>query len=206
MLEKIGTEGYRTLSRANRHVLTAARQMIEECPAGLRYAELGVGVGATTIEVAKILDNRGQIHIFDFEKSVDELKADLASHGFRNVAAHGNTEKYWDSYNWELSKLVTEAMGEPLFDLIYIDGAHTLLHDALAFFLCDRLLASRGLIVFDDYEWSFSISTYMQGRRSKFMTDEQIEAKQIKMVVDGLVKTHPGYVEVTQNNVYRKVA
>lgn len=204
MLEKIGTEGYHTLSRANRYVLAEAQSMIEKLPLGFRFAEIGVGVGATTIEVAKILDGRGQIHIFDFQESVDELKADLAAHGFHNVTAHGNTAKYWDSYNWGLGKLIEAQQGRPMFDLVYIDGAHTFIHDALAFFLCDRLLTPGGVIVFDDYDWSFSISTYMQGRRREYMTDEQIEATQIKLFVDTLVKTHPGYEEVIENNVYRK--
>jgi len=205
MLEKIGTEGYQTLSRANRYVLQVANQMANDRPLGFRFAELGVGVGATTIEVARILSGRGEIHLFDFQESVDELKADLQKQNYLNVIVHGNTDKYWDSYNWVLGKLIEQSDGKTLFDLVYIDGAHTFVHDALAFFLCDRLLSPGGVMVFDDYDWSFSISTYMQGRRQNYMTDEQIETKQIKMFIDTLVKTHPGYEEIVENNVYRKI-
>ena len=53
MLEKIGKEGFQSISRPNRYVLESARDLISKHPLGFRYAELGVGIGATTIEISK---------------------------------------------------------------------------------------------------------------------------------------------------------
>ena len=39
----------------------------------------------------------------------------------------------------------------PIFDYVFIDGAHTWMLDALAFLLVDRLLRVGGYVDFDDY-------------------------------------------------------
>lgn len=91
------------------------------------------------------------------------------------------------------------------FDLIYIDGAHTYLHDALAFFMCDRLLKVGGHIYFDDYVWRYADSRYMKDVRNQYMTKEQEEAYQIKMFIDDLVQTHAGYECVLENKGFKKI-
>jgi predicted O-methyltransferase YrrM len=204
MLEKIGSPEAPTLSAPHRSVLDAIR-FIKANNADPMFAEFGVGVGATTLEVAKILDNHGEIHIFDFHESVQELRYDLHVRGFTNVHPHGNTNKHWDSYHWSVSKLLEEGKTEQ-FDLIYIDGAHTYLHDALIFFMADRILKVNGIMIFDDWSWSFSSSQWMKDIRHQFMTDEQINARQIGMFIRDLVDTHVGYEALLPNEVYRKVA
>jgi predicted O-methyltransferase YrrM len=204
MLEKLGTSQATTISRPNRPVVAEIDRLLKKNVSPI-FAEIGVGVGATTLAVAKILDNVGEIHIFDFEQSVSELKSDLASLGFNNVVAYGNTEKYWDSYHWNFAKLLSDGANE-IFDVIYIDGAHTYLHDALAFFMCDRLLKVGGAMIFDDWNWSFSQSRWMKGVRDNFMTEEQINNQQIGYLLNTLVKNHIGYEEALQNEVFRKIA
>jgi predicted O-methyltransferase YrrM len=206
MLEKIGTPGSSTISQPSPYVLSCLTNLLKRAQAEeIHYAELGVGVGATTLEVAKMMGGKGEIVLFDFEESVNELKADLNRLGYQNITACGNTHKYWDSYNWTLGKLIFNGLKEH-FDLVYLDGAHTFVHDALAFFLLDRLLKPGGLIVFDDYSWAYSKTEYMKDVRDQYMTEEMIEAPQIKIFVDSLVKTHPDYEEVIKNVVYLKQA
>jgi len=164
-------------------------------------AEVGVGIGATTLRMAEIMDNRGELHIFDREQVANELYGDLVGRGFTNIVNHPNSHRIWDSYHWSMAKMISEGRAE-MFDLVYVDGAHTYLHDGLAFFLSDRLMKVGGLIVFDDYGWRFSAST----AKTKFenLTQEQRETPQIKMVVDDLVEHHIAFETVVPKKVYRK--
>ena len=93
-----------------------------------------------------------------------------------------------------------------MFDIVYIDGAHTYLHDALAFFLCDRLLKVGGIMFFDDYEWFYGKSRYMRDVRKDYMTEEQEKTKQIRMIIDHLVKRSIAYEEIVPNKGYKKVS
>jgi predicted O-methyltransferase YrrM len=204
MLEKIGRPEAATLSIPMQSVVDAISYIKANQHAPV-FAEFGVGIGATTLEVAKILNNSGEIHVFDFHENVQELRNDLYTRGFTNVFPHGNTSKYWDSYHWNVSKLLQAGQDER-FDLIYIDGAHTYLHDALAFFMCDRLLKVGGIMIFDDWNWRYADSQYMKDIRHLYMTDEQISANQIGMFIRELVETHIGYETLLANEVYRKVA
>ncbi|WP_339756941.1 class I SAM-dependent methyltransferase [uncultured Hoeflea sp.] len=203
MLEKLNTPQAITVSRPKQTVVNLASELCawQEHPV---LAEIGVGFGATTLEVAKAFDNRGEIHLFDFVESANELKSDLANLGYCNIHAHGNTQKYWDSYHWSLAALLKQGVSER-FDIMYIDGAHTYLHDALAFFMCDRLIKVGGVIVFDDWNWKFEQSAYMKRTRHEYMTPEQESSCQVGYVIDTLVKNHIGYEEIEENVVYKKI-
>lgn len=204
MLEKLGLPESRTISVPKPSVLDAMRFLVKNNPNPI-FAEFGVGIGATTLEVAKIMNNAGEIHIFDFHESVQELKSDLHWRGFTNVHAHGNTAKYWDSYHWSLAAMLRDGVAEK-FDIIYIDGAHTYLHDALIFFMADRVLKIGGLMIFDDWNWKFAVSEYMKNVRHNYMTDEQINSQQIGYFIKTLVNNHIGYETLLDNEVYRKIA
>src|ERR1700693_1119213 len=138
MIELIGTPGYETVSTPNPNaalVLQSLRDVGNEAPV---VAEIGVGIGATTLAIAALLENQGELHIYDFQAKVEALASDLAAVGFSNVRGFGNTDKHWDSYNWTLGRMLLGEHHE-VYDYIYIDGAHTFTVDALAFVLCDRL-------------------------------------------------------------------
>jgi FkbM family methyltransferase len=203
MIEQIGTPGFETVSRPNRNataIIEALRAAGNDAPV---IAEIGVGIGATTLAMAKTLDNRGELHLFDFQTKLDELVGDLANLGFTNVRGFGNSDKHWDSYNWTLGRLI-QAGKRDVYDYIYLDGAHTFAVDALAFVLCDRLLKPGGYLEFDDYSWCFAASRWMQETRDQFMTEEQIRTPQVKMVVDMFLNGNAGYSVVQPNRLYRK--
>ena len=136
-----------------------------------------------------------------------------ANHQLQNDLATAKEElqsqrRLLDSYNWSLMRLLRDQPGFR-FDYIFLDGAHTWAHDALAFLLLDRMLAPGGHIDFDDYDWSIAHSPSMNPKRfpkaSEWFSDEQIETCQVKLVVDLLVRPS-GYEEVIENKVFRKVA
>jgi predicted O-methyltransferase YrrM len=109
-----------------------------------RYAEIGVYEGDTALRIAELLGGEGVIHLFDYEDRVAAVAARLAAAGHRNVVAHPNSRRLLDSYTWSLGRLL-EASPEPPLDYVFLDGAHTWAHDALAFFLataCSRPAAT----------------------------------------------------------------
>ena len=174
-----------------------------------RYAEIGVYKGDTTFKIAEHLAGEGEIHLFDFQDNVAGVESLLKAAGHDNVVAHGNSRKLMDSYNWSLMRLLRDHP-EPLFDYVFIDGAHTWGLDALAFLLLDRLLADGGYLDFDDYWWTTARSPTMNPgafpATSKLYTQEQIEERQVALVVDLLVRRDPRYEEVLENKIFRKSA
>jgi predicted O-methyltransferase YrrM len=171
------------------------------------FAEIGVYKGDTALAVAELLGGRGQIHLFDYADRVAAAQARLRAAGHVNVTAHPNSRRLMDSYNWSLMR-VLQATDGPVFDYVFIDGAHTWMHDALAFMLVDRLLMPGGYVDFDDYRWSLRASPSMNPQAfpdvEELYTDEQIDSSQVALVVDLLARRDDGYVEVVENKVFRK--
>jgi predicted O-methyltransferase YrrM len=201
MLEKIGPANPTTSTPAP-GMSERITDLMSRNPSAV-VAEVGVGIGATTQVIAAAMRGRGTLHLFDFQEKVEELAQDLAALGFTNTVGHGNTGRFWDSYHWSLAKLL-EAERRPIFDYVYLDGSHLLLHDLAAFALLDKLLKPGGLIEFDDYGWSLSRSNWLRDNRLDYMTEEQVNAKQVKMLVDLFVKTNPNYRMQVKNRVFRK--
>jgi predicted O-methyltransferase YrrM len=171
-------------------------------------AEFGVFEGYTSLEFARFLDGRGELHVFDFEDRVAAVIGKLRQHGVLNVRGFGCTHKLLDSYNWSLARLLSEHSG-PIYDYVFLDGAHTWAIDALTFFLVDKLLKPGGYIDFDDYEWSLrespSLNPGVFPLIERLYSDEQIDACQVKMVVDLLVRRDTRYREVLRNKIFQKV-
>jgi len=173
----------------------------------LVYGEIGVYEADTALAIAQELDGRGEIHLFDFEDKVSAAVRRLEQHGFSNVVAHPNSRKLLDSYNWSLMALLRERR-QPLFEYVFLDGAHTWALDALAFLLVDRLLKPGGLIEFDDYHWTIERSPSMNPAvfpaSDRLYTAEQIGERQVALVVELLVRRDAHYEELVENRLFRK--
>jgi predicted O-methyltransferase YrrM len=171
------------------------------------FAEIGVYEGETTLAIAETLAGRGQIHLFDFEDKVAAAVERLHREGHRNVVAHPNSRKLLDSYNWSLMQLLRQG-GGPVFDYVFLDGAHTWATDALAFVLIDRLLRPGGHVEFDDYYWTIERSPSMNPRAfpasDRLYTAEQMAEPQVALVVDLLVRPDERYEEIVEHRLFRK--
>ena len=171
-------------------------------------AEVGIWKGFTSREFARFLDGNGELHLYDFQDNVDLVKRKLHSEGFTNVKAFGCSYKYLDSYNWSLAQMLKQH-GQPLYDYVFLDGAHTWAVDALATLLLDKLLKVGGYIDFDDHDWTLQRSPSLNPKSfsltGKLYTEEQIEAQQVKMIVDLLIRADSRYVEVVPNKIFRKM-
>lgn len=171
-------------------------------------AEVGIYKGYTSHKIAEFLGGEGELHLFDFEDRVTEVADSLRNAGHQNVRAFGSSYKLLDSYNWQLAKLIEEHR-EPIYDYVFIDGAHTWAVDALTTFLADRLLKPGGYLDFDDYGWTLQHSPALNPQSfpltAKLYTAEQISAKQVKMIVDLVVRRDPRYREVVANRIFQKL-
>ena len=154
-------------------------------------AEIGIFKGFTSMEFAKFLNGEGELHLFDYEDRVKSVAIALEHAGFRNVRVFGSSYKLLDSYNWSLAKLLEQNAG-PIYDYVFVDGAHSWAVDALTAFLADRMLKVGGYLDFDDYDWTFGGSPSCNPRvfplTGKLYTAEQIESKQVKMIIDLLIR------------------
>jgi predicted O-methyltransferase YrrM len=170
-------------------------------------AEIGVYRGYTSQAIADWLDGRGELHLFDFEDTVSRVVANLHHAGHDNVRGYGNSYKYLDSYNWSLAAVLREHP-KPIYDYVFLDGAHTWAVDALATLLVDRLLKPGGFLAFDDYGWTLEKSKALRPENfpltGQMYTDEQIRTPQVEMICDLLVRRDPRYGEVVPNRVWRK--
>lgn len=179
MLEKINAPGFETLSRPDLCVVNCLHELLKRVPAPVFY-EIGVGVGATTLAIARLMRNSGEIVLFSRQNDVEELAADLAREGFTNVNANwGSPSQIYSGYHFELARGFVDKQ-LPLFDLAYIDGGHVFHLDAPACCILKELCKPGGFMIFDDWFWNMTQSpTFNPQKRPR--TREEYDERQIEM-------------------------
>lgn len=174
---------------------------------GARHvAELGVYRGGTTKLIAAALPEDGSLDLFDFADTLERVVPAAKAVARCPVRGHGNSHKLLDSYCWSLMRVLREHP-EPIWDYVYLDGAHTWAVDGFAFLLCDRLLRPGGYIDFDDYRWTLGKSPSLNPRQfsltSKLYTREQIRTPQVELVCT-LLAERAGYEAALPRKIYQK--
>jgi len=95
------------------------------------------------------------------------------------------------SYTWFLHRMLREQLEdskiEPLYDFVFIDGAHTWDADGFSFLMVDKLLKPGGWILFDDLHWK------MDAERWPEVPEAQRSLAQVKEVWELLVLTNSRY-------------
>ena len=173
-------------------------------------AEIGVGYGATSVEIIKVLNNEDNYFFFDFEETVKELLSDLEKININEVSliGIGNTSKRYDSYAWNIAQLYIrwEKNGEDVhkFDVVYLDGAHTFLFDVSAASILKEMIPIGGYIVLDDVNWSIATSPTCNPQRNPQILDnftqEQIEACHIDVVKQVIFDNDERYARIDNYN------
>jgi len=170
-------------------------------------AEIGVYRGHTTRELAQIIPPGGSLHLFDFEDVVARVADDARNLAPPSVSvvAYPSTHKVKDSYCWQLGRLLRENH-HPIWDYVYLDGAHTWDVDGFAVLLAARLLRPGGHIELDDYVWTMASSRALSGfdKTREWYTDEQIQTPAIKMICDVLLR-RGGFEEVSRDRLFRRI-
>jgi predicted O-methyltransferase YrrM len=163
----------------------------------VRYAiELGSGFGATTCAMAAALEETGG----------RAVTIDLLFHQPVNVQVlmrhAGLDDRLVEiiadqlGYNWVLADTIQRQTSldtcQPLYDFCLLDGAHEWAPDALAFNLVAKLLKPGAWIAVDDINFKLRMIPNWQeshGDRS----DRELDAFQMKMVFDLVVRQHPDF-------------
>lgn len=174
------------------------------------YAEIGICKGKTVLKRCEKLNAGSEIHLFDFDYKVKDVSDKIKStYGDKFIIREFGVSK--GDYNWDLMKIIDKKENLK-YDYVYLDGAHTLTIDGLAFVLIDKLLNVGGFIEFDDYGWSIgkspSCSPYPPVNNKSYLenfTKEQIDTPHVKLIVDNLVKTNKRYKQIIKNRVYEKI-
>lgn len=118
---------------------------------GCRFLESGVGPTFRQ-ERFRAINDLGIHYVgLDFEHVCAERRADLAAAGIadRNIAFLGNSSGTY------LFKLIRLARNREAFDIIYLDGSHSIYVDLAAAIAAVRLLRPGALFLFDDVRFCF---------------------------------------------------
>ncbi|MCB1500209.1 MAG: class I SAM-dependent methyltransferase [Bauldia sp.] len=218
MLEKVQDPRYAAIAKPAEQVLGLLRRLLltNDSPT---VCEVGIGIGATSVEICRLLDHKGIIFFFDFAEKLEQLGKDLSDLGFQNFVMVGNERKTFDSYAWNLGKLLLDnirAGKNGLFDLVFLDGAHAFQYDAPAAVILKGLVKPGGVLILDDYDWSFAVSPTMRPSVKPEITNdythEQIEMSHVKFVCDLFFDPDPlfekidiGYGSKEHRRAYRRL-
>lgn len=196
MLEKIGRPGFETISTPDAVVLECLDDVMSRKVDPVVY-EVGVGVGATTVELAKRMNNSGSLLLFSREPDVLELAADLKRLGFTNVQDQwGSKTATYSGYHFDLAVgFVNNAL--PRFDLAYLDGGHVFHLDAAAACVLKELALPGGFLILDDYYWSLEKSPTLnptaRPQTAKEYDEAQIKECHVSLVCRALIDVDPRF-------------
>lgn len=168
-----------------------------------RILELGFAHGVSACHMAAALDELGGArhvvtidtrHALQRRPPITELLA-------RCELGHLVTPIFADtSYTWELMRMLGKDP-PPSFDFVYVDGAHRWDPDGFAFLLADRMLAPGGWMLFDDLDWTLAESPSLRDEEwVRELPAEQRTTPQVRRIFDLLVRTHPDYTDVQEDN------
>lgn len=212
MIEKLHNKKHFTLSRPCKDFIEVLKSYKNNALDSVSVAEIGVGIGATAIEIVKNLSPQDSYYFFSRKQDVDELYEDLKSLDYCQCKLFpvGNSKKTYDSYAWELSKILLnkyDGKSDIQFDLVYLDGAHTLFHDGLACAILKELIKPNGIIVFDDLTWTYAsspvVNPSVHPKTAELFTDEQINEAQIAMVIRLFMENDTKWEKIDLNNQCR---
>jgi predicted O-methyltransferase YrrM len=160
-----------------------------------RCLELGFyqGVGTTYIAAALEANGAGEVTSVDIPAALEHSPG---AEELVTRAGLGHRVDFVidpDSYVWFLRRRLREQLRdtriEPLYDFVFLDGAHTWQVDALAFACLDKLLVPGGWILFDDLDWAPFEPGYD-------VPEDTRNLAHVREIWDLLVTTNPTYDEL----------
>lgn len=170
-----------------------------------RILELGIAHGGGTSYLAAAVHGREGASV----TAVDLASADFAPSAEEVVASFGFGDmvtvlREKSSYTWFLKKEIerrTDANGvcQPAYDFVFIDGPKDWTNDGATFFMVDKLLAPGGVIVFDDYQWSYRGDEKRRGKAHERgyvfpeMSEDEFAQAHVEAIFRLLVMQHPSY-------------
>ena len=203
-------ENYPTVSNPCNEFLSVINYL-KTTSRNITVAEIGVGFGATTLQILKLLDANDTYYCFDFEDKLKDMTEDLQARDFGikcQVIAAGNSHDEWDSYNWHLSNMIfrmRERRESGIFDAVHLDGAHTFLHDGLAVCLLKELIKVDGFLILDDLFWNFASSEWGRSIGPGRLTERQMKDMQVLRVQELFLTNDPNFERLSAPKDYRGI-
>lgn len=166
--------------------------------------ELGIAHGTATCFIAAALQElgRGKVTSVDLIGAIDQFDPS-AEEQLRNLDLQNFVEivRMQSGYNWflrdEIRKHTDNDECSPKYDLCIIDGPKNWTIDGAAFFLVDKLLKNNGIIIFDDYNWTYGAANLKReqtdGITHRLLSDDELTTPHIKEIFELLVKQHVDY-------------
>lgn len=172
-----------------------------------RVLELGFahGVSACTMAAAMDENGHGSIDTVDLRKSktwqekvvgIEQLSERLG------VSRYINVHRETTCYTWWLKKAIEQKASDPNwkpYDFIFLDGSHSWNIDTAAFFLCEKILAPGGWILFDDLKYNYEQYFQRTGNKHRFgvarddLADDELTQSHVGMIYEMLVKPHESF-------------
>ena len=124
------------------------------------------------------------------------------------IVAIGNSHKDWDSYNWNLSNLLLKMRMQDrngMFDVVYLDGAHTFLHDGLAVCMLKEMIKPNGILILDDLFWTYKISPTISDLGKEKFPEDQFKAEQVLRVQDVFLVNDPNFKKLSHSKYGRGI-
>ncbi len=173
-----------------------------------KILELGIAHGtATCIMAAAIQENGGgEITCVDLLEKQDHYKPSVEEQLLKvGLTQFVKIERMKTGYTWflhdEIKTNTKNDVCSNIYDLCIIDGPKNWTIDGAAFFMVDKLLKSNGMIIFDDYHWSYSqvdkVRGVTDGITHRTLSKSELTTSQIQDVFELLVKQHPNYGNFT---------
>jgi hypothetical protein len=191
------------------HFIEAVTKIVREASRPIRIAEIGVDRGATTKAILQVLRSGDEYDLFDLDCPLFKEFSSLENPNSVKINRYENTRATFDSYAWMLAKLLEQRFEggiiNPLWDAVYLDGAHVFHVDAPATAVIKELIKPHGLIVFDDVRWSLASSPTCSKDPTllKKYTKEQIQACHVELIINSFMRTDPRFVERNTDSASR---
>jgi predicted O-methyltransferase YrrM len=164
--------------------------------------EIGTANAVGTSYIAAALEANGDGHVTSldrmaaqFEPGPQKVLADVGLAHRVELVRNPDT-----SYNWWLKKQIvvrSDSVGntEPIYDFVFLDGAHEWTIDGLAVVLIERLLQPEGWLLLDDMNWTYATSPSHAASPPTNLSDEEVREPHIRAVFEVLLRPHPAFAE-----------
>jgi predicted O-methyltransferase YrrM len=160
--------------------------------------ELGFawGVGAVYVASALQANGKGKLTSVDMPAVADRVVVgkELLERG--GLAPRVEVVLEEGGYNWFLHRKLKEQARdgyfEPLYDFVFLDGAHTWLDDGFALLLIERLLKPGGWVHLDDLAW-------IPGERTDY-PEHQRTFSHVRDIWELLVVRNPQFDEMRSDD------
>lgn len=160
-------------------------QLLRRNP-GCRFLEIGVGPTLRQERFRAINELDIRYVGLDFEHVCVERRADLAKARItdRNITFLGNASGTY------LFNLITLARNRETFDIVYLDGSHSIYVDLAAAVAAIRLLRPGALFLFDDVRFSFgrrrlipTTTQYADANEAKQLTEDEASEAHVTIII-----------------------